>query len=384
MTQLTAPPPLSLYVHLPWCVRKCPYCDFNSHSLRNDIPEAGYIDALLRDLEQDLPRVWGRHVENVYIGGGTPSLFSADAIARLLSELRARIPFNPSAEITLEANPGTVDAERFTDFREAGVNRLSIGVQSFNDDSLKQLGRIHDGKQAAEAIKTAKYAGFEKINLDLMFGLPGQTLDKAIHDIETALSLETDHISLYQLTIEPNTAFGASPPILPAEDAIWDMQQALQSELAQADFARYEISAYATKGNRSSHNLNYWTFGDYLGIGAGAHGKLSKHEGIFRLWKVKHPKDFLQNAGTEKGIGGITQVADKDLPLEFMMNTMRLCEGVPLASYQERTGLTINSILPQLASAEEKGFIDRGAITLRPTEHGQRFLNDMLTLFVPD
>lgn len=384
MTQLSALPPLSLYVHLPWCVQKCPYCDFNSHALRDDIPETRYIDALLRDLEQDLPRVWGRRIDSVYIGGGTPSLFSAQAIKRLLSELRARIPFHPQAEITLEANPGTVDEQRFSGFREAGVNRLSIGVQSFDDDSLKRLGRIHDGDQAALAITTAKQAGFEKINLDLMFGLPGQTLEKATRDVEIALSLETGHISLYQLTIEPNTAFGSSPPILPEEDAIWDMQQVLLDMLAKAGFDRYEISAYARKGKQSRHNLNYWTFGDYLGIGAGAHGKLSSHDGVLRLWKVKHPKDYLQNAGTKKGIGGMTQVEDKDLPLEFMMNSMRLCEGVPLASYQERTGLTLNSMLPQLASAEEKGFINRDAITLRPTEHGQRFLNDMLTLFVPD
>ncbi|MFV1997846.1 MAG: radical SAM family heme chaperone HemW [Acidiferrobacterales bacterium] len=382
MTRLSVP--LSLYIHLPWCVRKCPYCDFNSHPVRGDIPETEYVDALLRDLEQDLPRVWGRRVESVYIGGGTPSLFTADSIARLLSELRARIPFSPVAEITLEANPGTVDEQRFSGFRKAGVNRLSIGVQSFDDNSLKQLGRIHDGGQARWAIDSAKRAGFESINLDLMFGLPGQKLDNAIRDIETALSLETDHISLYQLTIEPNTAFGASPPNLPTDDAIWDMQQELQGLLMRADFAHYEISAYARNGHQSRHNLNYWTFGDYLGIGAGAHGKLSNHEGIYRLWKTKHPKDYLQNAGTKEGIGGNTQVATKDLPLEFMMNTMRLGQGVPLASYQERTGLMLDSILAQLAIAEEQGFIDRDAVTLRPTDHGQRFLNDLLALFVPD
>ncbi|MEE8482820.1 MAG: radical SAM family heme chaperone HemW [Acidiferrobacterales bacterium] len=384
MTQLTALPPLSLYVHLPWCVQKCPYCDFNSHALRDDLPEEQYIEALLRDLEQDLPRVWGRRIESVYIGGGTPSLFSAKAIARLLSELRARIPFNPVAEITLEANPGTVDEQRFDGFREAGVNRLSIGAQSFNDNSLKRLGRIHDSKQAALAIATAKKAGFDKINLDLMFGLPGQTMDNAIHDIETALSLETDHLSLYQLTIEPNTAFSASPPTLPPDDAIWDMQQVLLDLLSKAGFERYEISAYAKKGSQSRHNVNYWTFGDYLGIGAGAHGKLSSHDEIVRLWKVKHPNDYLKNAGAKKGYGGVTNISDTDLPLEFMMNAMRLYEGVPLASFQERTGLTINSMLKPLAIAEEKGFIIRDAISLRPTEHGQRFLNDMLTLFVPD
>lgn len=348
------------------------------------MPEWQYIDALLRDLEQDLPRVWGRRVENIYIGGGTPSLFSADSIARLLSELRARMPFSPSAEITLEANPGAADEKRFAGYREAGINRLSIGVQSFNNDSLEKLGRIHDAQTAIHAATSAKRAGFEHINLDLMFGLPGQSRDNAIHDIETALSLETNHISLYQLTVEANTAFGISPPGLPTDDAIWHMQQELHRLLAKAGFTQYEISAYAKNGNQSRHNLNYWTFGDYLGIGAGAHGKLSSHEGIFRLWKTKHPKDYLKKAGSKESIGGFTQIADKDIPLEFMMNTMRLREGVPLASYQERTGLMVDSMLPQLAIAEEKDFIDRDAVSLRPTVHGQRFLNDFLTLFVPD
>jgi oxygen-independent coproporphyrinogen-3 oxidase len=301
-----------------------------------------------------------------------------------LSELRARIPFNPAAEITLEANPGTVEEERFAGFREAGINRLSIGIQSFNNDSLGKLGRIHNGAQAVQAAETAKATGFNSINLDLMFGLPGQTLDAATKDIETVISLQPDHISMYQLTVEPNTAFGASPPILPEDDAIWEMQQVLQRQLSTADFECYEISAYAKPGHQSKHNLNYWMFGDYLGIGAGAHGKLSSHKGIFRLRKVKHPKDFLKHAGSEQGIGDLTEVAVSDLPLEFMMNAMRLVEGVPLASYQERTGLSITTMLPQLALAEDKGFIERDAITLRPTGHGQRFLNEMLALFVPD
>lgn len=384
MTQLAAPPPLTLYIHLPWCVRKCPYCDFNSHPLRDDIPEKEYIDALLRDLEHDLPRVWGRRVENVYIGGGTPSLFSASSITRLLSELRARIPFNPAAEITLEANPGTVDEQRFAGFRDAGINRLSIGVQSFNDECLEQLGRIHNGAQATRAVESAKAAGFENINLDLMFGLPTQKLAAAQTDIDTALSLAPTHISLYQLTIEPNTAFGAAPPALPEDDLIWEMQQQLQQTLFDAGYKRYEISAYATDGYQSKHNRNYWMFGDYLGIGAGAHGKLSSHKGIVRLWKVKHPRDYMKFAGSTKGIGGTNSVATSDLPLEFMMNTMRLVEGVTLVDCQERTGLSLNSLLPLLAVAEERGFITRDAITLRPTEHGLRFLNDLLELFVPD
>jgi putative oxygen-independent coproporphyrinogen III oxidase len=378
------PPPLSLYVHLPWCVQKCPYCDFNSHPKRGDIPEQEYADALIRDLEQDLPRVWGRQLESVFLGGGTPSLFSAETIARLLSEIRARIPIKPGAEITLEANPGTVEAGRFAGFRRAGVNRLSIGIQSFNDEHLKTLGRIHDSEAAAKAIEEARNAGFDNLNIDLMFGLPGQALEQALADIDRAITFEPEHISLYQLTIEPNTAFGATPPTLPGEDAIWDMQKALQKRLASAGYEQYEVSAYARNGRRSRHNLNYWTFGDYLGIGAGAHGKLSDHENVTRLWKTKHPKDYLQHAGTSQGISGNQQLTHDDLPLEFMMNALRLVEGFPTMLFDERTGLTLTKLIEPLERAEELGLVERDAIQVRPTARGQQYLNDLLALFIKD
>jgi putative oxygen-independent coproporphyrinogen III oxidase len=381
---LQTPPPLSLYVHLPWCVQKCPYCDFNSHPLRGEIPEQDYSAALIRDLEQDLPRIWGRQLESVFFGGGTPSLFSADTIAGLLSDIRARIPIRPGAEITLEANPGTVEAGRLAGFREAGVNRLSIGIQSFNDNHLKTLGRIHDSESAKKAIDEARAAGFDSFNIDLMFGLPGQTMEQAIADVERAIAVAPEHISLYQLTIEPNTAFGAAPPALPDEDAIWEMQHALQARLADAGYEHYEVSAYARPGNRSRHNLNYWSFGDYLGIGAGAHGKVSDHQGVTRLWKVKHPKDYLRHAGSEQGIAGIKTIPAEELPLEFMMNALRLVEGFPSALYMERTGLQLNSLLSPLERAESLGLIERDAIRIMPTDRGKQYLNDLLALFMDD
>jgi putative oxygen-independent coproporphyrinogen III oxidase len=379
---LQAPPPLSLYVHLPWCVQKCPYCDFNSHPLRVEVPEKEYVQALLRDLEQDLPRVWGRQLESVFFGGGTPSLFGADAIADLISGIRARIPIKPGAEITLEANPGAVDAGRFAGFRDAGVNRLSIGVQSFNDAHLKTLGRIHDSRGAIDAIEEAGRTGFDNFNIDLMFGLPDQTMQQALADIDRAIDLAPEHISLYQLTIEPNTAFGASPPELPEEDAIWEMQQALQERLADTGYGQYEVSAYAKQGRRSRHNLNYWTFGDYLGIGAGAHGKLTDHEHVSRLWKVKHPKDYLQHAGTEAGISGYQRLTTKELPLEFMMNALRLVDGFPTVLFSERTGLALTEIIDPLERAEEMGLITRDTLHVTPTARGQQYLNDLLGLFI--
>jgi putative oxygen-independent coproporphyrinogen III oxidase len=381
---LPTPPPLSLYVHLPWCVEKCPYCDFNSHPLRGDVPDHNYVKALLRDLEQDLPRVWGRQLTSVFIGGGTPSLFDPAAISELISGIRARIPIQPGAEITLEANPGTVDADRFMGFREAGVTRLSIGVQSFDDRHLKQLGRIHDSDNAKVAFVTARDAGFDNINIDLMFALPDQTIPEAVSDIEQAIALAPEHISLYQLTIEPNTAFGASPPTLPGDDIAWDMQQGLQRRLADAGYMQYEISAYAKDKKRSSHNLNYWTFGDYLGIGAGAHGKLSDHENVTRVWKVKHPKNYLQHAGTEQGISGVKQLSVDDLPLEFMMNALRLVEGFPATLFGERTGLALMDLISPLERAEELGLIERDAIRIYPTAKGQQYLNDLLALFIKE
>ena len=346
------------------------------------MPEKDYVRALLRDLEQDLPRVWGRQLESVFLGGGTPSLFSGDAITELISGIRARIPIKPGSEITLEANPGTIDAGRFAGFCDAGINRLSIGVQSFNDTHLKILGRIHDSRSAINAIEEAGRAGFDNFNIDLMFGLPGQSLSQALADIDRAIDLAPEHISLYQLTIEPNTAFGASPPELPQEDTVWEMQQVLQQRLADAGFGQYEVSAYAKQGRRSRHNLNYWKFGDYLGIGAGAHGKLSDHEHVSRLWKVKHPKDFLQHAGTETGISGIQQLAANELPLEFMMNALRLVEGFPTALFPERTGLSLTDIITPLERAEELGLITRDALHITPTARGQQYLNDLLGLFV--
>src|SRR3990172_545076 len=320
MLNFASLPPLSLYVHIPWCVRKCPYCDFNSHeassgrsrhpasrdisaSLHVTIPEREYIDALLRDLEQDLPRVWGRIVPPLFLGGGTPSLFSPEAIDRLLSGIRARLPLDQNIEITLEANPGTVDVERFKGFRAAGINRLSIGIQSFDEEKLKALGRIHGRDEALRAAESARAAGFENFNLDLMFGLPDQTVEQALADIRTAIQLCPTHLSAYQLTIEPNTLFHARPPTLPDNDSTWDMQSQLQTELAAADYRQYEVSAYARPGYECRHNLNYWKFGDYLGIGAGAHAKITAASGITRLWKVKHPGEYLRTAGTPESIG---------------------------------------------------------------------------------
>ncbi|GMR20090.1 MAG: radical SAM family heme chaperone HemW [Gammaproteobacteria bacterium] len=382
MSIFLTPPPLSLYVHFPWCIRKCPYCDFNSHELKSSLPEQDYINALIRDLEQDLPRVWGRRVQTVYMGGGTPSLFSPTAIAQLLSDLRARLTIAPDAEITLEANPGTVDIERFQGFKEAGINRLSIGIQSFNNEHLQALGRIHSGDEARRAVQAAQYAGFERINLDLMFGLPNQTLEQARADLATAIELEPGHLSLYQLTIEPNTLFHARPPVLPDDDSLWDMQQALQQQLAGAGHEQYEVSAYAQAGQQSRHNLNYWQFGDYLGIGAGAHAKLSDHEGIGRLWKIKHPHKYLEHAGSKQGIGGESILNPNDVSLEFMMNALRLSEGVPTALFPERAGQPLSKVSVALEKAETLALIEWDVRHIKPTVRGRRYLNDLLQLFM--
>ncbi|HRW67501.1 MAG TPA: radical SAM family heme chaperone HemW, partial [Candidatus Competibacter sp.] len=343
MPVFTAPIPLALYVHIPWCARKCPYCDFNSHEAREPLPERAYVDALLADLEQDLPRVWGRRIDSLFIGGGTPSLFSAEALDRLLSGLRARLPLRPDLEITLEANPGTVERSKFAEFREVGINRLSIGVQSFDDGHLHALGRIHDRRAAIAAAEAAHAAGLDNFNLDLMFGLPGQTVAQALTDIACALALQPAHLSYYQLTLEPNTRFYRSPPLLPDDETIDVIQERAQEELARHGYPRYEVSAYARADRRCRHNLNYWEFGDYLGIGAGAHGKLSDPAAgqIQRLWKVKHPRDYLARAGTPAGVGGDAPVREAELPLEFLMNALRLVEGVPAALFGERAGLPL-------------------------------------------
>ncbi len=414
----TALPPLSLYVHLPWCVRKCPYCDFNSHqargglsrhpasrdisaSLRVKIPEADYVAALLADLEHDLPRVWGRPVRSIFIGGGTPSLFSPAAIDRLLSGIHARLSVAPDAEVTLEANPGSVELERFRGYRAAGVNRLSIGTQSFDDEKLKAVGRIHGREEALAAAAAARAAGFDSFadrtearaagqgrpgcgfNLDLMFGLPGQTVDQALADVRTAIAQQPAHLSVYQLTIEPNTLFHARPPMLPDDDAVWAMQQAIQAELAAAGFEQYEVSAYARPGRECRHNLNYWRFGDYLGIGAGAHAKLTDAGGVMRLWKVKQPEAYLGTAGTAQATGGIQALTPEDVAFEFMLNALRLTEGFPAGLFEERTGLALAAIEPALRVAETKGLVRRESETIRPTDTGRRLLNDLLQLFLP-
>ena len=382
--QLAAPPPLSLYVHFPWCVRKCPYCDFNSHALRESedaIPEAAYVDALIADLEGALPQVWGRRVHSVFIGGGTPSLLSAPGLDRLLTAIRTLLPLDPLAEITLEANPGTVEAGRFRDYRAAGVNRLSLGIQSFDDAQLVRLGRVHDAAQARAAIETA-LAHFERVNLDLMYALPQQTPDAALADLETALAFGVSHLSCYHLTLEPNTPFHRRPPPLPDADVAADMQDAIEARLAAAGFGHYETSAFARPGQECRHNLNYWTFGDYLGIGAGAHGKLSSHEAIVREMRHKHPTRYLDAAVKGDFVQERRSVTAEELPFEFMMNALRLTAGVPRHLFAARTGLPLATVEPQLAEARRRGLLEITAEDIRPTERGRHFLNDLLELFL--
>ena len=376
-------PPLSLYIHLPWCVRKCPYCDFNSYRAPDEIDERAYVGALLRDLDQDMPRVWGRRILSIFMGGGTPSLFSAESIDALLSGVRARLPFDADTEVTLEANPGTVDAERFTGFRQAGVNRLSIGIQSFEPEKLALLGRIHGREEALHALDAARRAGFNNVNLDLMFGLPQQAPEQALADVRLAIGLAPEHLSLYQLTIEPNTAFAAHPPVLPDEDSVWEMQQRSQDLLAQAGYRQYEVSAYAQAGKRCQHNVNYWQFGDYLGIGAGAHAKISDPQGIIRLAKLKQPNAYVARAGTPAGIINMQHLSQDDVITEFMMNALRLTDGFPTHLFQERTGLPLATVMSVLKSAAGRGLLSYEGQTIRATEAGRRFLNDLLCLFLP-
>ncbi len=380
---LAAPPPLSLYIHIPWCVKKCPYCDFNSHGLKDALPESAYIDALLRDLESSLPDIWGRKIHSIFFGGGTPSLFSADGIDRILTGVRTLTPLLPNAEITLEANPGTVEAAKFAGFRAAGVNRISLGIQSFNPRHLQALGRIHDDSEARRAAALAA-THFDTFNLDLMFALPGQTLAEALADIDTALSFHPAHLSVYHLTLEPNTPFGhTAPPNLPDDDLAADMQLAIEARLTEAGMQHYETSAYARSNHACRHNLNYWQFGDYLGIGAGAHSKLSFHDRILRRMRTKHPQQYME------AVNQGTQIVDEriltrhDLPFEFMMNALRLNQGVDAALFEERTGLPLIVCTPVLAQAQAKGLLERDATRLKPTLQGQRFLNDLLELFLP-
>ncbi|HMM46361.1 MAG TPA: radical SAM family heme chaperone HemW [Thiobacillaceae bacterium] len=380
---LETPPPLALYIHLPWCVRKCPYCDFNSHAALH-IPEAAYIDALLADLEHALPDIWGRRIHSVFFGGGTPSLFSPDGIDRILVAVRTLTGLVPGAEITLEANPGTIEAAKFAGFREAGVTRLSLGVQSFDSRQLKALGRIHG---AAESYRAAELAAahFETFNLDLMYALPGQSVAGALADVEAALTFEPPHVSAYHLMLEPNTPFGhAAPAGLPGEDAAADMQSAIDARLREAGLAHYEISAYAKPGQAARHNLNYWHFGDYLGIGAGAHSKLSFSDRIVRQMRVKHPQQYMEAVRAGGHVVEARVLGRDDLPFEFMMNALRLVDGVPTSLFEARTGLPIGTCAGALSQARERGLLELGALQLRPTRLGQHFLNDLLTLFLPD
>ena len=377
--------PLSLYIHIPWCVRKCPYCDFNSHNAPTELPQRDYVDALLRDLDQDLPLVQDRKLQSIFFGGGTPSLFSAENIARILDDVRDRLAFAPAIEITLETNPGTVEHGPFADYRRAGVNRISFGVQSFNDDSLRRIGRIHDASQAERAVKQAQDAGIENINLDLMYALPNQTLEMALFDVEKALSMQTPHLSHYQLTLEPNTPFASNPPLVPDEDSAWDIQEACQTRMAESDIRQYEVSAYARDDSICAHNLNYWRFGDYLGIGAGAHAKLTdaKNGTIRRRWKLRAPRGFLEHAGTARGIGGDDVVAIEQLPFEFMLNALRLNDGFDLTDFSARTGLDFSAIDETLSDARSRGWLEADCDRVRPTELGRRFLNDVVELFLP-
>jgi putative oxygen-independent coproporphyrinogen III oxidase len=377
--KLAALPPLSLYVHIPWCVRKCPYCDFNSHERSGALPEKEYLNCLFRDVEASLPTVWGRRVVSVFIGGGTPSLFAPESIDALLSGLRARLTLVPDAEITLEANPGTVEAQRFRGFRSAGVNRISIGIQSFDERMLKALGRIHSAGEARRAIEAAT-ASFDNVNIDLMYALPSQSAEMARADLEEGLRFGVPHVSAYQLTIEPNTVFWSKPPRLPEHDLAADMQLAVEQTLAAAGYEHYETSAFARPGHRCRHNLNYWEFGDYLGIGAGAHGKISFPDRVTRHARAKQPVEYMKpGSPVEEHV-----VAASELPFEFLLNALRLVEGFDVTLFHQRTGVAFSAVEPRLAEAESKGLLARDWKRIRPTERGRHFLNELLGAFLPD
>jgi putative oxygen-independent coproporphyrinogen III oxidase len=390
--RFAAPPPLTLYLHLPWCLKKCPYCDFNSHEVRGGSLDAEtatrYIDALVADLEASLPLVWGRRITSVFIGGGTPSLFAPADIDRLLGEMRARLPFEPGCEVTLEANPGTFERDRFRAYRAAGVTRLSVGVQSFDDAALAVLGRVHDGAQARAALAEAA-ATFDSFNLDLMYALPGQTLEGLSRELDTALGFAPPHLSIYHLTLEPNTRFASAPPPgLPDDDLASDMLDLITGRTAASGLERYEVSAFARPGQRCVHNLNYWAFGDYLGLGAGAHGKLSFAERVIRQVRWREPAAYMRQALAGQALSQQHEVARADLPFEFMMNALRLREGFPLALFAERTGLPLSAVLPRLQLARERGLVEwlhegRPDERVRPTARGFDFLSDLTALFLP-
>ncbi|MEH6493583.1 radical SAM family heme chaperone HemW [Halopseudomonas sp.] len=374
-------PPLAAYIHIPWCVKKCPYCDFNSHTSQSALPEDAYIEAMIADLEQDLPLAAGRELTSIFFGGGTPSLFSAASLGRFLQALNARVPFAADIEITLEANPGTFEQAKFVDYRATGINRLSIGIQSFNAAHLKALGRIHDDREALGAVDMARRAGFDNLNLDLMHGLPHQSHEQAMADIDQAMALAPEHLSWYQLTLEPNTVFYSKPPILPEEDILWSIQEAGQQRMANGGYAQYEVSAYAQLGKQARHNLNYWQYGDFLGIGAGAHGKITHADGrIERYWKTRLPKDYL--AAGKAVCAGHKTLATDELPFDFLMNALRLVDGVPASYYRARTGQSLDAIEPLLRQAAAKGLLEPWTQQLRPTERGRLFLNDLLELFL--
>jgi putative oxygen-independent coproporphyrinogen III oxidase len=380
--RFTALPPLSLYVHIPWCMKKCPYCDFNSHERRGDVPEARYVDALIADLEFALPSIWGRRVDTVFFGGGTPSLFSASAIDRILGAVRACVPLAPDAEITLEANPGTFEQDKFTGFKAAGVNRLSLGVQSFDPRFLTALGRVHDDQEARNAGNAALRI-FGNVNFDLMYALPGQTLADARADVATALEFSPPHLSFYHLTIEPNTLFHRQPPQLPDDDAVADIENAVDDILAGAGYVHYETSAHGKAGAECRHNLNYWRFGDYLGIGAGAHSKLSFRDRVIRQVRYKQPQQYMDSALGNAPLLEEQEVTRDDMGFEFMLNALRLTAGVPIALFTERTGFPSTLVQKGLAAAEQRGLIERDHLHLRPTLLGRRFLNDLQALFLP-
>ncbi len=378
-----ASPPLALYIHIPWCLSKCPYCDFNSHEARGEAPEAEYVDALLTDLEFALPSIWSRRIVSVFIGGGTPSLFSAAAIDRLLAGVRARVPLIPDAEVTLEANPGTFERQKFADFRAAGVNRLSVGVQSFAPAQLAALGRVHDADEARAAVDAA-LAIFGNVNLDLMYALPRQTIEAARADAAEAIAFATPHLSFYQLTLEPNTLFHRHPPPLPDADAAADIEDAVHALLAAAGYVQYETSAFAQPGRECRHNLNYWQFGDYLGIGAGAHSKLSFHDRVVRQVRWKQPKQYLEQIAAGTPLMENVEVSRADIGFEFMLNALRLTAGVPAALFAERTGYPLVLVRDALAAAEARGLLERDPTVIRPTALGRRFQNDLQTLFLRD
>ena len=390
MLNFTTLPPLSLYIHYPWCARKCPYCDFNSHTVSAAFSNSDrerdqqYTQALISDLQQEVPAVWGRTVQSIFIGGGTPSLIQPEALQQLISQVAAMVKLSPMAEITMEANPGTVDQVKFAEFHDAGINRLSMGIQSFDDQLLQRIGRIHDSQQARKAIERAQLAGFDNINLDLMYALPGQTMAEALNDVQQALAFETTHLSHYQLTLEPNTLFASQPPELPGDDLSYEMQTECQQLLADNSFQHYEVSAYARSGKQCQHNLNYWQFGDYLGIGAGAHGKISdaSRQCISRRWKVKHPQSYLENAGKSFMIGGEEQLSSHDIGFEFMLNVSRLTNGFATELFPRHTGLAINHIEKGLKKAVDLELIEWDLHRIKPTERGLRYLNELQAIFL--